>query len=418
MERPGRRRGWPAARAVLASAVLASAVLGLGTGAAAQAPARPPTPPPDPEAVIFELRLGRIESRTTAMYRRGDTLLVPVSVFCELAELKCRVAADGAVTGLLEPGGRPLRLPAGAGEAIAADRRVTVEPHETWTADDERYVATRVLAALFDVVWLVQANDLLVTVPEIGTLPIGERLAREARRRTLRRQLAGPAPPDAVRPPDAPLLDGLVLDYTVQATAAPGATLVGGTMALGAHVLGGALTSAWTRNAALGASNQPWRASWIGAWHDRPWLRQLRLGDAVGTGPSARFARGVAITNTPYLRPFVLGQVGFAGMLPEGWTVEAFQGDRLVGFDSLAARGRWGMPLPVAFGENLLDFVATGPFGEVRRFTRAYRVLTDMIPAGTVEYGVSAGECLLQPCRRTLNADVRWGVSTRLTLRA
>lgn len=391
----------------------------LFAGAADHRPLAAQATPADPEAVIYELRLGRSESRTTVMFRRGDTLLVPVLVFCELAEIRCRARADGGVDGTLEPGAQPLRIPAGPGSAQAGGRRTEVTASETWLADGERFIATRVLADLFETSVLVQSEDLLVTVPDLGALPIGQRFAREARRRTLRRQLAGPAAPDRVLAGERPLLDGLVLDYTLQGTVAPGGgTLAGGALALGAHVLGGALTTAWTRNAAFGGVAPPFRASWIAAWHDRPWLRQLRIGDAVGTGPAARFARGVAITNTPYLRPFTLGSVGFGGALPEGWAVEAFQGDRLIGFDSLGGRTRWGMPLPVAFGENLIDFVATGPFGETRRFTRAYRVLTEMIPAGTVEYGVSAGSCLLLACRQTMNADLRWGVNTRLTLRA
>lgn len=373
---------------------------------------------PAPEPVIFELRLARIASRTAGMYRIGTTVLVPVREFCELAEVQCTVDSLGAVRGIIEPGSVAFVVTAAGDLASVGTRKVAIPRLESLVADGERYLSTTVLGALFDTPFLVQTSDLLVSVPDIAGLPLGQRLAREARRRTLRRGQSGPAPPDSVRVPGRPLFDGAVLDYTVQATSTAFGSQAGGTLALGTHVLGGALTTAWTRNAFLGASPQPFRASWLGVWHDQPWLRQLRLGDVTGTGPSPRFSRGIAVTNTPYLRPQVLGAVGFGGMLPDGWTVEAYQGDRLVGFDTLGGRRRWDMTLPVSFGENLLDFVATGPFGATRRFTRAYRVLTDMIPARTVEYGLSAGECVLLLCRTSQNADVRWGVSPRLTMRA
>jgi outer membrane protein OmpA-like peptidoglycan-associated protein len=368
--------------------------------------------------VIFELRLARIASRTAGMYRIGTTVLVPVREFCELAEMQCTVDSLGAVRGTLEPGSVPFVVTASGELASVGEKKVAIPRLESLVADGERYLSTTVLAALFDTPFLVQTSDLLVSVPEIAGLPLGQRLAREARRRTLRRAQAGPAPPDSVTPQGRPLFDGAVVDYTVQATSTAFGAQAGGTLALGTHVLGGALTTAWTRNAFLGASPQPFRASWLGVWHDQPWLRQLRVGDASGTGPSPRFTRGFAATNTPYLRPQLLGAVGFGGTLPDGWTVEAYQGDRLVGFDTLAGRQRWDMTLPVSFGENLLDFVAIGPYGATRRFTRAYRVLTDMIPARTVEYGVSAGECVLLSCRLSQNADLRWGVSSRLTVRA
>jgi len=45
--------------------------------------------------------------------------------------------------------------------------------------------------------------------------------------------------------------------------------------------------------------------------------------------------------------------------------------------------------LPVRYGENPVDFVAYGPFGEIREFNRTYRVLGELLPAGRFEYGLS-----------------------------
>lgn len=372
--------------------------------------------PPDP--VIFNLQLERAETRTLGMYRRGDTLFVPMLAFCELAEIRCEIEPDGSLRGTVAPDNKVLFLPARGDTLRLGTRRVRSASAERWLADGDYYLATRAIGALFETTLSVQSADLVVVLSDYSRLPYGQRIAREARRRSLRQQQVGVMTADSIRPMQRPIFDGLVVDYTLQAVTSRTGPSLGGTVALGTHVLGGALTTAYSQSNALGLGVLPFRATWTNVWNERRWLRQLRLGDASTTGPSNRLIRGISLTNSPYVRPQLLGSAIFGGQLPEGWAVEAYQGDRLIGFDSLAGRRDWGMTLPVGFGENLLDFVATGPFGETRRFTRAYRVLAEMIPTRSFEYGLSGGECLLQPCRQSVNADARYGVSTRLTLRA
>ncbi|MDX2182718.1 MAG: OmpA family protein [Gemmatimonadaceae bacterium] len=367
--------------------------------------------------MIYNLQFERAETRTLGMYRRGDTLLVPMLAFCELAEIRCALESDGGLRGTVAPDNRELSLPASGDTLRLGARRVRIAPGERWLADGDYYLSSRAIGALFETTLSVQSADLVVVLSDYSRLPYGQRVAREARRRSLRQQPGGAVTADSVRPMQRPVFDGVVVDYTVQAVSARTGPSLGGTIAIGTHVLGGALTTAYSQSNALGLGALPFRATWTNVWNERRWLRQLRLGDASTTGPSNRLIRGVALTNSPYVRPQLLGSAIFGGQLPEGWAVEAYQGDRLIGFDSLVGRRDWGMTLPVGFGENLLDFVATGPFGETRRFTRAYRVLAEMIPSRTFEYGVSAGACQLQPCRQSLNADTRYGVSTRLTLR-
>jgi hypothetical protein len=71
----------------------------------------------------------------------------------------------------------------------------------------------------------------------------------------------------------------------------------------------------------------------------------------------------------------------------------------------------------VEYGENAMDFVAYGPFGEIRRFNQNYRVSTDVIPGRRFEYGVAAGGCRTTECRANANLDLRYGLSPRWTVR-
>ena len=78
------------------------------------------------------------------------------------------------------------------------------------------------------------------------------------------------------------------------------------------------------------------------------------------------------------------------------------------------------MNLPVRYGENPVDFVAYGPFGEIREFNRTYRVLNELLPARHFEYGLAGGHCP-QPsfiCNATANLDLRYGLTQRWTVQA
>ena len=68
------------------------------------------------------------------------------------------------------------------------------------------------------------------------------------------------------------------------------------------------------------------------------------------------------------------------GHLGPGWEVEAYRGGRLVAFDSVDGLGQFSIDVPVQYGENPVDFIAYGPFGEVREFNQTYRIVGNVLP--------------------------------------
>jgi len=64
----------------------------------------------------------------------------------------------------------------------------------------------------------------------------------------------------------------------------------------------------------------------------------------------------------------------------------------------------------VRYGENPVDFVAYGPFGEIREFNRTYRVLSELLPARRFEYGLSEAAARSRPL-----AAMRRPISTYAT---
>jgi hypothetical protein len=295
------------------------------------------------------------------------------------------------------------------------DRRVRLESDFRLFKDGELYVGAERLGNLLGTSIVVNWSALTATVMDADGLPIGQRVRREAAREALARRRER-APADFRVGLDRGRWDGLVLDYTLFA---PGGQPLGaGSYAfeVGTDAFGGSLVIGAQSVGRADAGVVRGDASWTGVWEDHRWLKQLRLGDGFTTGPRVREVRGVTLTNAPFLRPTLLGTSQYLGRLQPGWSVEAYQAGQLIAVDTADAAGHYGFDLPVRYGENPLDFIAYGPLGDVRQFGRTYRVLSDLLPARQFEYGLSGGACRDGRCRASGNLDLRYGVSSRVTV--
>src|SRR6266571_1283659 len=343
-----------------------------------------------PEPVVIDLRIGRITGTTVQAYRVRSEVLLPLSQFFQLVEIRHRLTPDGRLEATMDPGNVPIIIDPRSDSMQYGARRVKIE------REFIRYESSELYA---------------------GSLPIARRLRRESAREAYLRR------PDGTRADltfglQRPSWDGVVIDYSLFSPSTD--PLAGSTygFGLGADVGGGSLEMLGQSVGPADEGRVHVDASWTGVWRENRWVKQLRLGDAASTGPRSRPLLGVAITNAPYVRPSLIGSLRYAGSLEPGWSVEAYRGGDLVAFDSADAAGGFAIDLPVRYGENPVDFVAYGPFGEIREFNRTYRVLTDLLPARQFEYGVSGGHCP-QPsftCNATANLDMRYGATGRWTV--
>jgi hypothetical protein len=370
-----------------------------------------------PEAVVVDLRIGRITGATVQAYRVRSEVLLPLSQFFQLAEIRHRLTPDGRLEATVDPGNRRIVIDPRSDSMEYGDRRVRIEREFIRFEAPELYVGSERLGDLLGVMFVVDWSDLTATVVDASPLPIASRLRREAAREAYLRR------PDGMRPDvtlglQRPSWDGVVIDYSLFS---PSSDPVAGStygFGVGADVGGGSLEM-------LGQSVGPAElgrvhidASWTGVWRESRWVKQLHLGDVPSSGPRSRPLEGFAITNAPFVRSSLVGSLRYAGSLEPGWSVEAYRGGELVAFDSASASGGFAIDLPVRYGENPVDFVAYGPFGEIREFNRTYRVLNELLPARQFEYGLSGGRCP-QPsftCNATANLDVRYGANRRWTV--
>jgi hypothetical protein len=400
----------------LGAALLIAVSLGAAVRPLAAAPDAAPADTA-PEPVIVELQIGRVTRATVQAFRVRSEVLVPLSQLFQLVEIHHSLSPAGRLEATMDPGNRRIVIDAHRDTMQLGDRHVRIEPDFRLFESGELYVGAERLGDLFELRFAVDWAELTVTVVDPTDLPIARRLRREVAREAYLKRGEGPRA-DVTFALERPRWDGVVVDYSLFSPSEDPIASSAYSLGLGADLGGGSLEVLGQSVGPASDGRARLDASWTGVWRDQRWLRQVRLGDATSTGPRGRTLRGIMLTNAPFVRPSLVGGLRYAGQLEPGWSVEAYRGGDLVAFDSTDAGGGFAIELPVRYGENPVDFVAYGPFGEIRQFNRTYRVLSELLPARRLEYGVSAGQCRSILCDATANLDVRYGASPRWTVQA
>lgn len=364
------------------------------------------------EAALLEVQLGRLARRVLKVYAVEDQILLPLAAWLHLAEIQHTVAGS-RVTGRLQPTRTPIVVDADSALARLGNGRLAVDSTDVRSIGGEVYGSLRLLSQLFGVSADVDRENAALVIHNPDGLPIARRIRREAARSI---QAGGDerVAADLIFHGPEETLPGLAAAYEVRGSSRPGVP-TSYDLGVATGVLRG---SAVLRGAGSTETAPRLEGSWSRAWPLRRWLTQLRVGDGLSTGPRSQGSRGFSVTNAPISRAVLVEDLPFAGTLPPDWSVEAYRAGRLVGFDSVGPSGRYSLALPVQYGENPVDFVAYGPFGEVRTFNRTFRALPSMVPAGALEYAASAGQCRALTCDAGANLDLRYGASRRWTLRA
>ncbi|MFL5496680.1 MAG: hypothetical protein ACJ8DC_20050, partial [Gemmatimonadales bacterium] len=367
---------------------------------------------PAADVALLEIQLGRLARRIVKTYVSGDQLLLPLVTWLDLAEVGHEVAGP-RVRGRLQPSRISFVIDADSALVRLGRQRLRVDRRELTTFEGEVYISLGLLSQLFHLSSGLDRENgaLLFYNPE--DLPIAKRLLRES----LRSIQVGDEPhttPDMIHRAAERALPGLVAAYEFRGSSRVGAAQ-SYDVGLATGLLGG---SAVARAAGTSDAAPTLAGTWSRSWPRQRWLTQLRLGDGPTTGPRPRSSRGFSLSNAPITRAILVEDLPFAGTLPPDWSVEAYRAGRLVGFDSVGSSGKYSLALPVQYGENPVDFVAYGPFGEVRTFNRTFRALPAMVRAGSLEYAVSAGDCHVASCAAGANLDLGFGASRRWTVRA
>ena len=124
-------------------------------------------------------------------------------------------------------------------------------------------------------------------------------------------------------------------------------------------------------------------------------LKQIEVGDLSGVGNSyfASSASGRGVSASSF-KNFVMSAdktIDITGPLQDGWQVELYWNEQLLGYRQNAKDGQYNFPnIPVSYGLNVFKLVFYGPYGEVRTEEKRYYSGTSPVKTGEFGYTFSA----------------------------
>ncbi|HSG57036.1 MAG TPA: hypothetical protein VLA45_16425, partial [Paracoccaceae bacterium] len=122
---------------------------------------------------------------------------------------------------------------------------------------------------------------------------------------------------------------------------------------------------------------------------------QFQLGDvatpSMTLGLRGASGRGAFITNQPLEQASVFDRVDLRGVLPDGYEVELYRNNVLLGSTALATNGQYEfLEVPVDYGLNVFRLVFYGPQGQRREEVRRISVGDGRLSAGEFHYSFGA----------------------------
>lgn len=124
-------------------------------------------------------------------------------------------------------------------------------------------------------------------------------------------------------------------------------------------------------------------------------LRTLKLGDISGMNGSffvrGNAGRGISISSFKNLVMSADKTIDITGPLPDGWEVELYWNNMLLGYKQNSVDGEYNFPdIPVSYGLNKFKLIFYGPYGEVRTEERRYYSGTSPVKKGEIGYNIAA----------------------------
>lgn len=244
----------------------------------------------------------------------------------------------------------------------------------------------------------LRAQRILLTTLE--PFPFEERMKRDSERARLN---ARNALPDQVRWPreETPYLPFSVPLADIELRAV--SDVVRGTRAEGDLRLAGDLAwmtaqsylSASTRDGLVAALLELGRRDPDGELLGPMRATEFQLGDvstsSMSVGLRGAAGRGLSITNQPFESVSVFDRIDLRGVLPDGYEVELYRNDILLGSTRETVNGQYEfLEVPVDYGLNVFRLVFYGPQGQRREEVRKVSVGDGRLASGQLVYSLGA----------------------------
>ncbi|MEL6257459.1 MAG: hypothetical protein AAFQ67_00185 [Pseudomonadota bacterium] len=391
------------------------------------------------DLIIVELSLERLPlAPAVSAYATASGLCLPFQVVVDALELPISLDDDGNATGWVVDETDPLQIDFVGLSASFGDDALTIEETQVLASEDGWCIGFDLLETVLPIVFDYDSGALKVDMRPTVSLPIQDRLEREAIRARLLRETP-PGLPDYSRLENPHRwISWPVADIELSANygdSGPQADLsliaAGDVLKSTGRIRTVSRRDAMVDGVRIDLSRIETGATGIGGLP----LRALRAGEvstpSLALISNSRVGRGGLISNRSGVQPDLFDTTEIRGALPEGWEAELYLDDRLVDF----------VLEPDASGEYVFGDVALqpglnrfrvklyGPRGQTAEEPHVFFIGAELNPEnatyyslGVIEEGVSLVSGDIDAETESVRgayafASLEHGVSRRVSLR-
>lgn len=357
------------------------------------------------DELILELQVDNFDQTDTIIaYGTRGGLYLPLGAILRILDLAVTVTDEGRYAhGWILSEDRTLTIDLRSGEIVAGGKTIRIDNTLVASLDGEMYLRMDQFAQLFPVEVTADLRAQSVKIKTLETFPFAARREREKQREKL-------ALRDAANG-DRAEFDRFELPYRalsfpaadVELRAASdnifGPRLEGDILLAGdvAYLSAEAYLSGDTKNGLVASLIKAGRMD-----PDAELLGPLKatafaLGDINSAGMALGLrsisGRGLTLTNAPSQATSVFDRVDLRGILPDGYEVELYRNDILVGSTRDAVNGQYEfLRIPVDFGLNVFRLVFFGPQGQRSETVQRISVGDGRVAKGKLVYAMDVAQ--------------------------
>ncbi len=299
-------------------------------------------------------------------------------------------------------------------------KNVSLNDGDLIRTETDLYLRSDYFGSVFGLTSSFSFRNLTVTISSQLELPLIREMRLEEMRRNLTR-LKGDVEADTTIGRTYPMFKFGMADWTVTAREEiNGVSDARANLSLGAMIAGGEATASLNYSTSDPFSEKQQYYLWRYVNNDFSPVRQVMAGKIATQAFSSLYSPviGIQLTNTPttYRRSF--GSYTLSDHTEPGWIVELYINNTLIDYVKADASGFFTFDVPMVYGNSVVRLKYYGPWGEERTREQNINIPFNFLPAGTMEYNVSAGIVEDSLASRFSKARISYGVSRNITMGA
>lgn len=354
------------------------------------------------DELILQLRVAGLSvSDTIVAYGTRAGVYLPLGEMAQILDLAIRVSDDGNyASGWFLEENRTLVIDLRQGLLTTAEGTTALPPDMAQAFDGELYLRSDAVAMLLplDVAPDLRAQSVLLTTRE--PFPFEERMRREESRDRLGLRAAGeedqrfPREETPWLAASVPMADVELrgVSDSARGTRAEADVRLAGDLAF---MTAQAFFSVNSRDGLVASLVELGRRDADGDLLGPLGATEFQLGDvttpSMPLGLRGATGRGAFITNQPLEQVSVFDRIDLRGVLPDGYEVELYRNDILLGSTADVVNGQYEfLEIPVDYGLNIFRLIFYGPQGQRREEVRRISVGDGRLAAGEFHYNFGA----------------------------